>query len=71
MWQVIAPSPAIDKFHLRFPPQRAHRMNAAQVQAQFATQVVNNSPKKSKPRQTLKVHGDADSIPTSSHLSKH
>jgi hypothetical protein len=71
MWQVIAPLPAIDKFHLRFPTQRAHRMNVARVQAQSLTQVVNNLPKKSKPRQTVKVHGDADSIPTSSHLSKH
>jgi len=33
-------------------------MNAAQVQAQCAAQVVNNSPKKSKPRQTAKFHGE-------------
>jgi hypothetical protein len=33
-------------------------MSAAQVQAQFAAPVVNNSPKKSKPRQTAKFPGE-------------
>jgi hypothetical protein len=38
-------SPAIDKFHLGFPPQRAHRMTAAQVQAQSLRKLSTTRPK--------------------------
>jgi len=36
--------PAIDKFHLRFPPQRAHKMNAAQVQTQSLRKLSTTRP---------------------------
>jgi hypothetical protein len=39
-------SPAIDKFHLGFPPQRAHRMNVAQVQAQSLRKLSTTRPKR-------------------------
>ena len=70
MWQVIAARPRLTSF-IKVSTSTCSQDERGTSSAAIATQVVNNSPKKSKPRQTLKVHGDADSIRTSSQLSKH